>query len=188
MNLLKKIAGLAAMVILLSTVVRGQETSKPMVDELAPLKITLILHEFDGKQEVASLPYELAVTAHLGVGRNEKSRGSGRVGTRIPVLTEKGSFTYVDIGTSYDCMVSAPGEGRFRIETSLDRSSVSTTNAENTKAKGIPAESPENPRINSLRLSFDVLLRDGETLEASMATDPLTGHIWKVEIRLNVLK
>jgi hypothetical protein len=188
MNLLKKIAVLAATVMLLSTGARGQETSKPQAGELAPLKITLILHEFDGKQEVASLPYELAITAHLGVEHNQKERGSGRVGTRIPVLTEKGSFTYVDIGTSYDCMVSAVGDGRFRIETSLDRSSVSTTNVENIKAKSIPAESPENPRINSLRLSFDVLLRDGESQEASTATDPLTGHIWKVEIRLKVLK
>jgi hypothetical protein len=183
----KKIAALAGTFLLFSATVRSQDSSKPKVEELAPLKIFLILHEFDGKQEVASLPYELAVTA-LVSGDHGKSRGSGRVGTRIPVQTEKASFTYIDIGTSYDCQVSAAGEGRFRIETSLDRSSVSTTNVENIKAKSIPAESSENPRINSLRLSFDVLLRDGETQEASAATDPLTGHIWKVEIRLKVLK
>ena len=29
---------------------------------------------------------------------------------------------------------------------------------------------------------------DGESQEASTATDPLTGHIWKVEIRLKVEK
>jgi hypothetical protein len=187
MKLLKKIAVMVGALLLLSTGARSQENPKPQTEELTPLKITIILHEFDGKQEVASLPYDVAVAALMGAGHHT-SRGSARVGTRIPVLTEKGSFTYVDIGTSYDCQVSAWTDGRFRIETSLDRSSVSMTNAENNKAKGIPAESPENPRINSLRLSFDVLLRDGETQEASTATDPLTGHIWKVEIRLKVLK
>jgi len=187
MKSLKKIAAVAGALLLLSTAVRSQDSPKPQPEELTALKITLILHEFGGNQEVARLPYEVAVAAMMGAGHHT-SRGSARVGTRIPVLTEKGSFTYVDIGTSYDCQVSAWSEGRFRIETNLDRSSVSTTNAENIKAKGIPAESPENPRINSLRLSFDVLLRDGETQEASAATDPLTGHIWKVEIRLKVLK
>jgi hypothetical protein len=187
MKLWNKIVVMAGALLLLSAAVRSQESPKPETEELTSLKITLILHEFDGNHEVASLPYEVSVATMIGTGHHT-SRGSARVGTRIPVLTEKGSFTYVDIGTSYDCQVSAWSGGRFRIETSLDRSSVSTTDAENIKAKGIPAESPENPRINSLRLSFDVLLRDGETQEASTATDPLTGHIWKVEIRLKVLK
>jgi hypothetical protein len=103
-------------------------------------------------------------------------------------MTQKEQFTYLDIGNNYNCTVSAVGDGRFRIETTLDRSSVLVTDVKEIKARSIPAESPENPRINSLRLSFDVLLRDGETQEASAATDPLTGHIWRVEIRLNVLK
>jgi hypothetical protein len=189
MKLWKKIATVAGTLLLLSAGARGQDSAAPKVDELAPLKITLILHEFDGKQEIASLPYELAVTAHLGANRNEKSRGSGRVGTRIPVmLTEKGSISYVDVGTSYDYWVAATGDGRFRVEATLDRSSVAATNIENIKPKNIPVEGPENPRINSLRLTFEVLLHDGESQEASTATDPLTGHIWKVEIRLKVLK
>jgi hypothetical protein len=188
MKLWKKIATVAGTFLLLSAAVRSQDSTAPKVDEFAALKITLILHEFDGKQEIATLPYELAVSAHLGVERNQKSRGSGRVGTRIPMLSEKGTISYADVGTSYDYWVSATGDGRFRIEATLDRSSVSTANVENIKAKSVPAESPENPRLNSLRLTLEVLLRDGESEEASVATDPLTGHIWKVEIRLKVLK
>jgi hypothetical protein len=180
----KKIAALAGAVLFLAVSVYGQENSKPTPDQRTPLKITIVLHEFNDKQEIASLPYEVSVSAKS----NENTRGSGRVGTRVPVMTEKSQFTYVDIGTNYDCLVAAIGEGRFRVETTLDRSSVSVTDAKDIKAKSIPAESPENPRINSLRQTFDVILRDGESQEASTATDPLTGHVWKVEIRLKVLK
>lgn len=181
----KKLAALAGALLVLAVSVYGQENAKPTADQRTPLKITIILHEFNDKQEIATLPYELSVSAFAGP---EKTRGSGRVGTRIPVVTEKGSFTYIDIGTSYDCVVSALGDGRFRVETTIDRSSVAGPDGKDSRAKAIPAESSENPRINSLRLAFDVMLRDGESQEASTATDPLTGHVWKVEVRLKVLK
>ncbi len=66
------------------------------------------------------------------------------------MLSEKGTISYADVGTSYDYWVSAAGDGRFRIEASLDRSSVAATNVENIKPKNIPVEGPENPRINSV--------------------------------------
>ena len=185
MSFTKKFAALAGALLLLAACVNGQENSKPTPEQRIPLKITIVLHEFNDKQEIATLPYEVSVSA---TDSREKARGSGRVGTRIPVMTSKEQFTYVDIGTSYDCAVSTLGDGRFRIETTIDRSSVSVTDAKDIKAKSIPTESPENPRINSLRLAFDVILHDGESQEASVATDPLTGHVWKVEVRLKALK
>ncbi len=181
MKLWQKLAGLAGAALILAISVYAQESSNPTADQRTPLKITIILHEFNDKQEIATLPYDVVVTAK----GNEKSKGSGRVGTRVPIMTEKGSYTYLDIGTSYDCFVSAAGDGRFRVETTLDRSSVS--DAKDIRAKGTSGETT-GPTINSLRLAFDVILRDGESQEASMATDPLTGHVWKVEIRLKVLK
>jgi hypothetical protein len=186
MNSWTKFAALVAALLLVAVSVHGQENSKPTEEQRTPLKITIVLHEFNGNQEIASLPYEVAISAAGQKGGD--TRGSTRVGTRIPVMTEKGNFTYVDIGTNFDCHVSTVGEGRYRVESNLDRSSVSVPDAKDIKARNIPADSPENPRINSLRLSFDVILRDGESQEASTATDPLTGHLWKVEIRLKVVK
>jgi hypothetical protein len=184
MKSLMKLVALGGILLSFGGILHAQENSAAPSPQRTPLKITIILHEYSGKDEVGSLPYEVAVTARA----KDNTRSSGRVGTRIPVLTEKGSFTYMDIGTNYDCVVTQQDDGRFRIETTLDRSSVSTSDSRDTKARGVPAESPENPRVNSLRLSFDVLLRDGETIDASSATDPLTGHVWKVEVRLKVLK
>jgi hypothetical protein len=34
----------------------------------------------------------------------------------------------------------------------------------------------------------DLLIRDGQTVEAMTATDPVSGHVWKVEVTLNVVK
>jgi hypothetical protein len=181
-----KFGMVAGAMLLLAVCVHSQENPKPTADQRTPLKVAIVLHEFNDKQEIATLPYELSVSARDN--SSEKSRGSGRVGTRIPVMTEKGSFTYVDIGTSYDCAVTPAADGRYRVETTIDRSSVSVADAKDIRARGIPSENTENPRINSLRLAFDVILRDGESQEASTATDPLTGHVWKVEVRLKVLK
>jgi len=182
MKLLARLALVAGSALIISAVVRAQENPAPAAIQRTPLKITLILHEYNGKEEIATLPYELAVSAEARIETNS----SGRVGFRIPIQTEKEKYTYLDIGMSYDCLVTAMPDGRFRIESKIDRSSIVPSDANGPAAR----EQSETlgPRISRLSLSFDVILRDGETSDAATATDPLTGHVWKVEVRLKVLK
>jgi hypothetical protein len=180
MKSLARLALFAGIALMVCAAARAQEKQAPAPAERTPLKITLVLHEYNGKQEIASLPYELSVSALEG----KDTKASGRIGTRIPIQTEKDKYTYFDLGTSYDCFVSATSEGRFRVESEIDRSSVAPTDAKSAVA----GEEVANPRVASLRLSFDVILRDGETSEAATATDPLTGNVWRVEVRLKVLK
>jgi len=181
----KKAAAVLGTATLLAAAVFGQETAKPAPQQFNPLKITIVVHEFNGKQELARLPYELAITA---VG-TERAKSTGRMGTRIPIETEKGQYTYVDIGTNYDCFVRAQGDGRYHVEVTLERSSVIAPEVNERNRQAASGEHQTiNPPIRTLRLSFDLVLGDGDTAEGSMSTDPLTGHVWTVDVGLKVLK
>ena len=42
--------------------------------------------------------------------------------------------------------------------------------------------------IRRFNASFNLLLRDGQTIENTMATDPVTGHLWKIAVTLRAVK
>jgi len=182
MKLLARLALFAGIALIISAAARGQDNPAPASPQRTQLKITLVLHEYNGKEEIATLPYELAVSAQPIMNT---SCGI-RIGNRIPIQTEKDKYTYLDIGTNYDCFVTAMPDGRFRIESKIDRTTIMPSDAKGPAAR--EQSDSLGPRIAGLRLSFDVVLRDAETSDAAMATDPLTGHVWKAEIRLKVLK
>jgi hypothetical protein len=182
----KKAAAVLGTAMLLAAAVFGQETAKPSPQQFNPLKITIVVHEFKGKQELARLPYELAIAA---VGTDQRAKSTGRIGTRVPIETEKGQYTYLDIGTNYDCFVRAQGDGRYHVEVTLERSSVIAPEVSERNRQAAAGEHHTiNPPIQTLRLSFDLVLGDGDTAEGSMSTDPLTGHVWRVDVGLKVLK
>jgi len=44
------------------------------------------------------------------------------------------------------------------------------------------------PVIRQFRSDLSLILRDGQTVESTFATDPLSGKVFKVEVTLSVLK
>ena len=44
------------------------------------------------------------------------------------------------------------------------------------------------PLVRQYRGDVGMFLREGQTAEGTVATDPLTGHVFKVEVTLNVVK
>lgn len=53
-----------------------------------------------------------------------------------------------------------------------------------------PGDQPLNfqPILRQFRAVSDMIMRDGQTIESTLGTDPLTGHIWKAEVTLSVVK
>ena len=84
-----------------------------------PMKVLVVISRYEGDKKVSSLPYTLAVTS------NDRS-GSIRMGSQIPVpsTTPGGGFTYTNVGTNIDCSVSSIDETRFKVEVSINDSSV----------------------------------------------------------------
>ena len=154
--------------------------------ETTPLKISVTFTEFEGDKKVKSLPYTMVVVAD---GRPPKS--VVKMGSRVPVYAGKESgMQYLDVGTYIDCQASRTKENKFDIRLNLERSWV-----EGNVAVAIdPGASPQSsvqfpePILRQFKSELSLTLRDGQTVESSFATDPLSGKVFKVEVSLNIVK
>ncbi len=157
------------------------ETGKGVV----PLKVTVVFSEYDGEKKLSSLPYALFLKA------DESSRFVGRVrmGVRVPIWTggKDSAIQYQDVGSNLDCSAQAAEDGKYMLDLSLERSSIYPNSSEYPAASK-PEEQPHQPLLRQFRANLALMLRDGQTTQNTIATDPLNGHIVKVEVTLNVVK
>jgi hypothetical protein len=165
-----------------------------------PLKIQIVISEYDGPKKIASLPYAIPVIANP-LGDRGRVEGQMRAGVRVPITsyeqvtgtqTEQRATTttYQDVGTSIDCYVRHLNSERYSLEITIDRSSLYVYGSSNEAKEWVPGEPrPSNqPLIHQYRGSFSLYLKDGEKGEETVATDPITGHVFKAEVSLNVIK
>lgn len=157
---------------------KAEEQAKPAV----PMKVQIVFAEYDGDKKLSSMPYTFMVAAG---GRFNNT--SLRTGVRIPIEIDgkDQKTTYMDVGTGIDCNVSEE-EGRFRVNLVIDRSGLYP----NKSAEGERLVSQPNgqPLVQQFRTSESLLLRDGQTSENTLSTDPLNGHTMRVSVTINILK
>lgn len=157
---------------------KAEEQAKPAV----PIKVQIVFAEHDGEKKISSIPYTFMLIAG---GRFNNT--SLRTGVRVPIEIDgkDQKTTYIDIGTGIDCNVSEE-EGRFRVNLVLDRSGLYP----NKSAEGERLVSQPNgqPLVQQFRTSESLLLRDGQSSENTLSTDPLNGHTMRVSVTINVQK
>jgi hypothetical protein len=158
-----------------------------------PLKVQMVITEYDGVKKISSMPYTISL--NVSRIRSRDSLGQVRAGIRLPVVTGKSDtsglqYTYLDVGTNIDCWVEKWSDDRYFVNGTVDLSSVYTMNADNQTAAWKPGDSLSgiNPIIRHTNGSFAIPLHDGQTGEATTATDPITGHVFKIEVTLTVVK
>ena len=177
--------------LVLPLALRGQD--KPQTKPLIPLRVQVVFSEYEGEKKIATLPYSIAVNA------NERQDGglfgrmtSLRMGIQVPIGTGKnGDINYQNVGTDVDCWAASTEDGSFHVSLSATRSSLYTPSSDSErKSVGYvgAVEARGEPMIRRFNASFNLLLRDGQTLENTMATDPVTGHLWKIAVTLHVVK
>jgi len=155
---------------------------------VVPLKVTVTFNEYDGEKKLSSLPYALFLKA------DERSHFAGRVrmGVRVPIWTggKDSAVQYQDIGSNLDCDAQAAEDGRYILDLTLERSSIyqSSNGREDYPAASKPDDQPHTPLVRTFRANLALMLRDGQTTQNAIATDPLNGHTVKVEVTLNVVK
>lgn len=179
-------------------VVRAQEktaTDAPASqtsESVTPIKLQVLLTEYDGTKKIASLPYTMSLTA-----TPENKPGTYaqvRDGVRVPVLTGsktgESSMQYIDVGTNIDARVAHTAGELYSVEVRIERSSL-VVRADNNQAKewapGDPSPGSQ-PLIRDFRNNFTTQLRQDHGNEATVASDPMTGHVLKVEVLLSVVK
>jgi hypothetical protein len=176
-----------------------QAQEKPKAEEKAAhpaqLKVQIVFTEFEGEKKVKSIPYT-SVFATTGQPTETMRL---RIGSRVPLMTEKDGggggiqFQYVDVGTNLDCTAERLEDGRFGLRIAFERSwiqgDVAISNDKPAEAQGLTTGGQfRQPVIGQYKTTEYLVARDGQTVETTVATDPLNGRQLKIELTLNVLK
>jgi hypothetical protein len=162
-----------------------------------PVKLQVVLSEYDGTKKIANLSYTIPLLVP-GV-KPGGAYGTVRIGVKVPVMTADSKtggsqITYIDVGTNIDARVAHADDGKYQADLKVDRSSLYVT-ARDQDGKIVgkewsDGEAPPSsqPLVRQYRGDVGMFLREGQPAEATVATDPLTGHVFKVEVTLNVVK
>lgn len=170
---------------------------KPKVENAAKqdarpilLKIQVVFEEFDGEKKTKSMPYSTLLSA--GSGNVEFAKI--RIGNRVPLYTGKeNGLQYIDVGTNLDFRADPLEAGKFAVKVSLERSwvygdvMIPVDKSVDVPSGGSPGQFKE-PVIGQYKTDVNLLLRDGQTVDSTVATDPLTGRLMKIELTLTIVK
>jgi len=153
--------------------------------KMTPVKVAITFVEFEGDKKVKSLPYILIVVADA-----KPPSAKLRIGSRVPVYSGKEyGVQYVDVGTNIDRDAAKTQDGSFQLKLILDRSWVEgDIPVPVERSSSQPSGQFAGPIISQFKSDLSLLLRDGQTVESTFATDPLSGKVFKVEVALNLLK
>jgi hypothetical protein len=158
----------------------------------AVLKVQVTITESEGEKKVVNLPYTFYMKA--GEGGPASPWTKVRMGSRVPVYVGKdGGMQYIDVGTNIDARGFAGEDGRFDISLNLERSWVEGDVA-------VPMERPtgqptdthagqfREPVIRQFKTELALTLKDGQSIQSTMATDPLSGKVLAINVTMNVVE
>ncbi|HWQ03170.1 MAG TPA: hypothetical protein VNL38_01705, partial [Candidatus Nitrosotenuis sp.] len=145
----------------------------------------VVISEFDGDKKIGSLPYTITVSSESG--RPDAFQGSLRLGIRVPIPTGQNQIQYQNVGTDMDCRIRKLDDGRFLLSITIRRTSVYTAE-DASKEKTTASLKQDHPVLRDFSTSFEVILRDGQTGQGTVATDPFSGRTLKTDVTLNVVK
>jgi hypothetical protein len=156
---------------------------------VTPLRVQVIFNEYNGDKKVSSLPYTLLV--------NADDRGpvaAIHMGLRVPIPSGSGGtikqYQYQALGTNLDGRAEKMEEGRFMLKLNVVHNSVYTPSPTEKAApvggSELSVEAP--PVIQEFSSQVNLLIHDGQTIQSTVATDPVTGHVLKVDVTMNVIK
>ena len=155
----------------LALTAQGETESRPV---LTPLRVELVFSKYDGEALTSRLPYTFMVN-----GAKEPRSTELRMGIEVPVTVAEGAQQYRNVGTNVDCRAHDLGDGSFRLELSVEQSSIYPASTSGDDG---------NPLFRTFNSNLIVLLRDGESMELTSATDMVSGEVSKVSVSLEVLK
>jgi hypothetical protein len=165
---------------------KSEEAPKPSAIEKAvtPLRVQVVFTEYESEKKISSLPYTLLVNAD-----DRGPQAAVRMGLRVPIEMATTQVQYQDVGTNLDGRAEKTDDGRFLLRLNVEKSSVYSPGASQKPASvGGNEISSKQPIVQQFRTQVNLLIRDGQTIQSTVATDPVTGHVLKVDVTLNVIK
>jgi hypothetical protein len=124
----------------------GQVTTTQQTVESASTKAPFVPHyyhlvfvvkEMEGGKVINSREYGMSIgTLENFMNNNQRSI---RTGTKVPVESEQGKATYIDVGVNIDCRSVMEVGGRLAMDVSADISSIGSPKMEGSGgARGMP--------------------------------------------------
>jgi len=170
------------------TQLRAQEKAKieEGVKVPTPIKVQIVFTEYDGDKKVSSMPHSFTVISDEKMGGRYST--SLRTGIRVPIETDgkDQKTTYLDIGSNIDCGIETGEEGRFHVYLTFERSGLYPNKS--GEGEKLVTNAAGNPLVRTFRGSQNLILKDGQSSENIMSTDPLNGHTLRVSVTINVQK
>jgi hypothetical protein len=155
---------------------------------VVPLKVTVVFNEYDGEKKLSSLPY----TLFLKMDEHRQYLGSIRMGVRVPIKTSESTIQYEDVGSNIDCTGQLAEDGRYVMDLVVERTSIYASpvlkEEHATDAKIEDQLHGSQPLLRRFKAVYALMMRDGQTTQSVVGTDPLNGHVVKVDVTVNVLK
>jgi len=172
---------------------RGQDKGKSEAKTpSAVLKVQVTISESEGEKKVVNLPYTFYMKA--GDGGPASPWTKVRMGSRVPVYVGKdGGMQYLDVGTNIDARGFAGEDGRFDLSLNLERSwvegDVFVPLQKPTAAAGDPIIGQfREPVIRQFKTELALTMKDGQSIQSTLATDPLSGKVLAINVSMNVVK
>lgn len=165
---------------------RAQEKPAPPAKALVPVQVTVVISRYQGERadkRTGSLPFTLRVNA------NDRGGTSVRMGSEVPVPTttfskETGavmSYQLRSVGTNIDCSAEQLDGGRYMLNLTISDNQIQMP-AKDGSGSTMPLG------FQSFSTRLQLVIRDGETIQHTTATDKSTGETVKVDVTLNVVK
>lgn len=162
----------------------AQEKAQKPQKLVTPLRVQVVFSRYQGEKKVSSVYYTLPVNADDGA----LSRVS--MGFQVPLRYESkesyGNVVFKDVGNSVTCRAEGAEDARFRLSCSFDQSSLHATNGD--PPARVTDGPPLPPVLRNFRSEAAFFLRDGQNSQLTVATDPVSGDVVKVDVTLTVVK
>jgi hypothetical protein len=153
-----------------------------------PVKVLIVFSEYNGEKKISSMPYSFVAITDEKMGGYYST--SLRTGVRIPVETEgkDQKSTYMDVGSNIDCGIRTTDDDHYRVQFIFERSALYPV-GDSQDDKVLNSRPPgQPPLVRQFKASEQVLLKDGQTSDSVVSTDPLNGHSLHISITITVLK
>jgi hypothetical protein len=152
-----------------------------------PLKLQIVYTRTLGEKKIGSVPYTLSVNAD---GRPTRLRMGVEVPIQVASKDNVIQTNYRNVGNNLDCNAEQLDfEERFCVMCTFEHSSVYSADGRGAgSAVGDVTLGNSMPAFRNFRSEANVVLRDGQTAQYTVATDPVSGEVLRIDVTLTVLR
>ena len=152
-----------------------------------PLKLQIVYSRSLGEKRIGNVPYTLSVNAD---GRPTRLRMGVEVPIQVAMKDGVVQTQYRNVGNNLDCSAEQLDfEERFRVMCTFEHSSVYSAEGRGSGSAVADVSMGNNlPAFRSFRSEANVVLRDGQSAQYTVATDPVSGEVLRIDVTLNVVR